>query len=334
MNNNELVNLISDYRHNSVQKYSVDEAANVIRQGLIVANGGSDKITMRSLRDNPAMYSIIEDTITRISEDSLNANDFFNRFCEVRNVAEGDSIQFDVEADQNFVVADVARGTQALRRQRAGEYKRVTLNPTPKAIKLYEEWNRIMSGRADINDMSNKVAKSLEDARVMDVYECFFGLTSGILDGYNAASVAGTYAESELYALIEKVEAYNNGSGVYLLGTMSACRSIRASDGSNLGKDDIYNGGYATKWNGYDVFGVKQRFKTGTTTLAFPDKKIYVIPASMDKPIKQVFGGDTYLKVSDVGENMDLSIDVTAIQNWATGFVSGSYFGVYDFSNT
>ncbi len=332
MNNNEIVKLMLDYSHNTIEKYSKDEAAHVIRQALIEANGGSDKLTIRSLRDNPALFSIIEETITSISNEALSENEFFNRFCETRNVADGDSIQFTVEDNQTLVVSDIARGYQALRRQRMGEGNTVTLNPTPKGVKVYEEWSRLLSGRADATDLSNKVSRALTEARVMDVYDCFFGLTSAILDGYNASVVSGTYSESELFNLIQKVEAENNGAGVILLATMQGARTIRATDDSEIGKESIYNGGYATKWNGYDVIGVKQRYKTGTKTFAFPDKKVYVVPTTMDRPIKQVFGGDTYLKTDDVGENMDLSIGFTAIQNWATGFISGDYYGVYDFS--
>lgn len=334
MNNQELIKLMLDYKKNSIEKYSKDEAKKTIQEALVAANGGSKVINRRTLRDNPMLFTIIEDLITKITVEGLNSNDFFNQFCEVRNLAEGDSIQFNIEDDQRLIVADVARGTQAIRRQRIGEQTSKSLTPVPHALKVYEEATHVLSGRADINVLINKITKALEDARIMDVYDTFFGITSSLLPGYDTSTTAGTYAEAELLALIQEVEAKNNGAGVYLMGTMNAARSIRASDGSDLGKNEIYNGGYASKWNGYDILGVKQRYKTGTTTYAFPDKKIYVIPSTMDRPVKQVFGGETYMKIGQIGDNQDLSTDVVAIQDWNTGFITGSYFGVYDFSTT
>ena len=50
----------------------------------------------------------------------------------------------------------------------------------------------------------------------------------------------------------------------------------------------------------------------------------------MDRPIKQVIGGDTYLKVGDGSENADLSVEITCLTQWNTAVIIGQKFGVYE----
>ena len=97
MNAKELVKLMLDYRHGCVQQFSKDEARETIRQALIDANGGSTKLSYKSFRNNPQMYTIIETLIDQVRSEGLTGNEFFNRFVEQRNMAEGDAPEFVVK---------------------------------------------------------------------------------------------------------------------------------------------------------------------------------------------------------------------------------------------
>ena len=130
--------------------------------------------------------------------------------------------------------------------------------------------------------------------------------------------------------MIEHTSADNDGAPCYLLTTLTGAASISASESSSEGKNSIYRNGYIQYWKGVPVVIVPQRHKVGTNTFAFDNKKIYVLPQTMDRPIKQVIGGDTYLKVGDGSENADLSVEITCLTQWNTAVVIGQKFGVYE----
>ena len=332
-NNKEIVKLMLDYRHGNVQKYSNDEAREAIRAALIEANGGSTKLSLKNCRKNTALFDVMSEYIDVYVSEGLSQNDWFNTLCESRNLAEGDSQEFVVKANSNLVVSDVARGVQAVRRQRIGERTTVNIKPTPHIIKCYEEMTRVLAGRADINDLTDNIGKSMTRAMLEDIYGAWDKLTADDL-GANYYPVAGTYSEEALMNLINHVEAENDGSQIMLVCTKAGARKIGATAmiGDEV-KSDYYNYGYLQKWNGINVMCLPQHHKIGTDTFTFNDNKIYVIPVdTMDKPIKQVVGGESIMTMSEFTDNQDLTQEIVLITQWGTGVVTGTKFGVYELS--
>lgn len=330
MNRTDLVKVMLDYTKGAVQKYSLDEANELIRQALIAANGNSTTLDLRVFRRNPELFDIIEEYIDTLVASGLSENDFFNKFVDVRNIKAGDSVDFIAEKEAILVVSEVANGMASVRRQRIGEFDTVNLKPSEREIRVYDEIGRILAGKADIAKLGALVSKGMADQRMTDAYSAWAGLTAATLPGYASAATAGTYDEDELGDVIAKTEAANGGEKAMLITTLKGARTIKANDGSERGKDSLYMNGYAQKWYGTDVLVVPQRFKAGTTEFAFPDNKVYVVTSSMDKPIKQVIGGSTYFDIGANNKNTDRSIDIVAIESWATGVVIGKSFGVYD----
>ena len=118
----DIVKLAVDGYKGNVEKYSVKQSQDALREALIQANNGSTKLNYRDIRDGKCvgLFTIIEELLDATVMDGLTANDFFNQFVDYRNVAEGDQNLFLVEDSNLFVVDEVANGTQALRRQRLG----------------------------------------------------------------------------------------------------------------------------------------------------------------------------------------------------------------------
>lgn len=331
MNTKDLVKLMLDYRHGCVKQFSKDEARETIRQALIDANGGSTKLTYKSFRNNPQMYTIIETLIDQVRAEGLTGNEFFNRFVEQKNLAEGDGAEFTVKEKANLVVADIARGTQGIRRQRVAARSSVTLVPTAHGIKAYEEMTRVLSGRADINDLVDQVTEAVTKRQLDDIYGAFSGVTQDTL-GEDYYPTAGTYDEDALLDVCQRVSAINDGATVTIVCTLKGARKIKATTNvSNEEKSDIYNYGYPMKWNGIDVIVVPQRLKAGSDEFIFDDDKIYVIPSNMDRFIKMVVGGDDVFKITDdATENADMSMEVMYITYYVVGVVVGRKFGVYE----
>ena len=330
LNSKELVKLMLDYRHGCVEKFSKEEARETIRQALIAANGGSAKLSYKSFRNNPQLYTIIETLIDQVKAEGLSENDFFNQFVEQRNMAEGDAPEFTVKEKSTLVVSDIARGTQGLRRQRIGAKSSVTLTPTAHGIKVYEELVRILSGRVDTNDLIDAITEAVTKRQLNDIYGAFAGLTQDSL-GEDYYPTAGAYDEDALLDVCQRVSAANDGATVTLICTLKGARKIGANSTSDEAKSDIYNHGYPMKWNGINVIVVPQRLKAGTEDFIFDDDKVYVIPANMDRFIKLVVGGDDIFDIKDgATDNADMSTEILYITYYTVGVIIARKFGIYE----
>ena len=327
MDNKLLTEITLDCYHNRVKQYSKNDAEDFIRAELIKANGGSDKLNYRNLRDNPAMYSIIENLINTIRDEGITQNSIYNMFVEERNLSDGDEAKFNIEDATDLIMAESSYGNLGVRRQRLGEGQAITLTPVQHTLVLYDEFQRLMAGKIDINTLVDRVSQAIENKKLDEVYAIFSSLSN---TDYNVDEGSGSYSEATFGDYIDKIEAMNKGNKVMLVSTKSMARKIKASDDSNIGKDSQYNNGYATKWNGIDVVAIPQRFKLGTTTMAFPPDKIFVVPVGDDKPIKIVNQGGTFLNMDTTGiTNADQSVEITAQLSWVTGFVSAGVIGKY-----
>lgn len=329
MDKTNLVKLMFDYKNDTVEKFSKAEAKEAIHKALVEANGGSTKLDIKSFRRNPELFEIIEEIVSRTVAEGLKGDEFFMNFVEEKNIAEGDAPEYVVKKDSTLVVADVARGTQGIRRQRIGETQSFTLKPTVKGIKVYDELTRVLAGRADINELTDAIVKAVKKRRLDDIYAAWSGLTKDSL-GADYYPTAGAYSEDALLDVCNHVSAANDGAKVMLVCTLKGARKIKTETVSDAAKNDMYNGGYAAKWNGIDVMVVPQRHKVGTSEFIFDDDKIAVIPVGMDKPIKQTIGGSDILKVGEATDNADLTIDITYLTSFATMVVTGKKFGIVE----
>ena len=331
MDAKSLVKLMVDYRNNpTTGNFSKDDNKEVIRQALIEANGGSSKLDLKSLRNNRnELFTIIELLVDATVPEGLKGDEFFMNMVEERNLALEDKPTFVVKGNSTVVTADIARGTQGLRRQRIGERTTVTLTPTPKGIKVYEELSRILAGNADINELVDAVIDSVKKARLNEIYAAWSGVTSANT-GSDFYPVAGAYDEDNLIDLIGHTEAANDGAKCMLVCTLKGARKLATGIVSESAREDYYKNGYALNWNGVAVQVVPQRHTVGTSTFIFDDDKIYVIPVGMDKPIKQVISGDSLLVMGNPTDNADLTQEFTLITEWVTGIVTGRKFGVYE----
>ncbi|MEG3006451.1 MAG: hypothetical protein RR806_03170, partial [Oscillospiraceae bacterium] len=211
---------------------------------------------------------------------------------------------------------------------RLGRKEEFTVKPTVHGIKIYEPLTRVLSGRADITELTNTIVKAVKKQRMDDIYAAWNGLTASNL-GADFYPTAGAYSEDALIDACNHVSAANDGEKVMIICTLKGARKITTAVTSEQAKTDLYNGGYAMKWNGIDVMALPQRHEVGKTTFMFDDNKYTIVPVNMDKPIKQTVGGNDILKVSEPTDNADLTIDITYLSTWGTAFVAGKKFGIY-----
>ena len=319
---NDIVKLAVDAYHGNVEKYSTNQSMDTLRQALVDLNGGSTVLDYKKIRDGECkgLFTLIETILSRTVVEGLQGDEFFNSLVEFRNVAEGDKNLFIVEDNNLFVVAEIADGTQAIRRQRLGGSSETSIPTSLKGVKIYEELNRVLSGRVDFNHFINKVAESFRVQLLNDIYAVWMGATADQMGGVTYFPAAGAYDEDELMELIAHVEAAAGGKPATIVGTKKAIRNLKPAMDSDGYKNDMYNMGYAGKFYGTPVVVTPQRHKVGSTDFVMSDDFLTII-AGDDKPIKCVREGNPIVLMGDPMQNQDLTQTYMYCEKYGLGIV-------------
>lgn len=283
----DIVKLAVDSYKGRVEKYTVGQSQDALRQALIEANGGNTTLDYKAIRDGKCngLFTLIEEILSRTVIEGVQSDDFFNAFVDYKNVALGDKNVFIVEDNTLFVVDDVAEGNQGIRRQRLGGKSEVSIPTSMHAIRIYEELNRVLSGRVDFNVFIDKVAKSFSQKILNDIYTLWAGATASDMGGVAYFPTAGTYNEDDLLDVISHVEAAAGGKTATIVGTKKALRNLKESIMSDGAKDEYHNMGYAGTFFGTPVVAIPQRHQVGSTNFVFQDDVLTIV-AGDDKPIK------------------------------------------------
>lgn len=332
----DIVKVAVDAYRGNVEKYSVAQSQDVLRQALVAANNGKTSLNYKDIRDGKCngLFTLIEEILSATVVEGLQGDEYFNALVDFRNVAEGDSPVFLVEDSNLFVVADAANGTQGIRRQRLGGVSEATIPTTLKIVRIYEELNRVLSGRVDFNTFINKVAESFRQKLLNDIYALWSSATADQLGGVTYFPAAGTYDEDELLDLISHVEAAAGGKTATIVGTKKALRNIKESIDSDETKTELHNMGYIGKFYGTPVVATPQRHKVGSTEFVLSDDFITII-AGDDKPLKVVYEGDPIVLMGDPTTNADLTQEYLYGEKYGVGIVlAGNNTGIgrYEFA--
>ena len=157
----ELLKVMIDAVKGEFGTYSKGETSEAIRKALIEANGGSKKIDIKTCYRGSKVYALVEELIPVIIDEGFKDSDEVFALVDYRNVADGDEQEFIIEGNSLFVVADAAAGVKGVRRQRIDESTSVNVKTSMKIARVYEELNRLLSGRIDFNQFVDKVATRL-----------------------------------------------------------------------------------------------------------------------------------------------------------------------------
>ena len=318
----DIVKVAVDAYHGNVEQYSVGQSMELLHKALVEANGGSTVLNYRNIRDGKCngLFTLIEEILSRTIVEGLQGDEYFNALVDFRNVAEGDKNIFVVEDSNLFVVAEAADGTQGIRRQRLGGTSEVSIPTSLKVVKIYDEMNRVLSGRVDFNTFINKVAESFRQQLLNDIYTLWSGATATDFGGVTYFPTAGAYDEDELLDLIAHVEAAANGRTATIIGTKKAVRNLAPSIQGSDSESDIYNLGYYGKFYGTPVMVTPQRHKIGSTEFTLDDNILTII-AGDDKPIKCVYEGNPIVLMGDLMTTGDLTQEYLYGEKYGMGIV-------------
>lgn len=318
----DIVKLGVDGYKGTVEKYSVKQSQDTLREALIEANGGSTTLNYKAIRDGKCsgLFAIIETILDQTVVEGLREDDFFNMFVDYRNIGLGDQNLFVVEDSNLFVVDSISEGNQGIRRQRLAGVNEVAIPTSMHAIRIYEELNRVLSGRVDFNKMIDKVGESFRQQMLNEIYTLWANVTAAEMGGAAYFPVAGTYSEDALLDVIAHVEAAAGGKTATIIGTKKALRELRESIQSDGAKEELHNYGFYGKFFGSPCVAMPQRHQIGTTNFVFPDDVLTIV-AGDEKPVKFVREGDPLIIMGDPLNNADLTQEYVYMERYGLGLV-------------
>jgi hypothetical protein len=308
-----------------VTKFSRHEAMEVLRRELIEANGGSDKLTPKSFRNNPQLFEILEEALDVLVEEGIKGQ--FDTFVETVVIDHGDAKVFTIEENRLFDVAIISDGNGDLRRDRldTGE---LTVKTQFMGVAVYEELSRLLAGRQDFAKLVENVARSYENKIQTKIYEAIYNSYNQLGSTY---AVSGTFSEAVLDELIAHVEAAT-GMEAMILGTKSALAKINYGTESEKAKQEKNDFGFYGNFHGTPMMAIKQAHKAGTNEFAIDNGFILVVPRTPDKMVKLVLEGDSMIIEGDGTNRKDMQREYTFIKKAGIAVLSASKYGIYRLS--
>lgn len=330
---NDIVDATKQLMHNDVPKeYTQADAQEAIRQAIIAINDGSTTLSPKNFYRGSETFALVETLINVIENEGLKGDEFFMDFVDYRNIAEGDKNLFYSENTDTFIVSEIGRGNEGIRRQRLNAYQTYSVTTSPKAIRVYEHLSRLLAGRIDFSTLVQKVTESLTKKRYEDIYSLFTTVASTTPGMYSQACYTGTYKEDDIIRVIDHVEADNDAPAT-IIGTRNALRKLKMDVVADAAKSDMYDMGYYGKFNGTPTYRIRSRYKTGTKDFIFPDDKLYVI-AGRDKFIKFVTEGNAILAQRQAIENADLTQEYWYITQYGLTLALQHCIGLIELTTT
>ncbi|WP_256719465.1 hypothetical protein [Paenibacillus odorifer] len=306
-------------------KFSRTDAMEVLRKELVEANGGSEKLTPKSFRNNPNLFAILEEALDILVEEGLKGQ--FDTFVETVVIEHGDAKVFTIEENRLFDVAIVSDGNGDLRRDRL-DVGELTVKTYIMGVAVYEELSRLLAGRQDFAKLVENVARSYENKIQNLIYDAVYNSYNQLGSTY---AVSGTFTEAKLDELIAHIESAT-GMEAMILGTKSALAKINYGTESQKSLEARNDFGFYGNFHGTQMMAIKQAHKVGSNEFAIDNGFIMVVPKSPDKFVKLVIEGDSMIIEGDGSNRKDMQREYTFIKKAGIAVLSAAKYGIYRIS--
>lgn len=289
------------------------------------------------------IFEVIEDTIDNMLTSGWTNNEFFHNFVDVRNIALGDANEFESEDESVLTVAKISGDHWDIDRQRLGIGSVQRIPTSWVGLGVYEEFERVMTGRADWARLVNAIYEAM-DAYVNElVYEAvrdagskFFPANSQF---YKTAALDAA-AHDTFVTMLEDVQAANRGAEVVIMGTKSGLSKLKNLADVNWiaqeDKTDRRNMGHVGIFEGTRVVEIPQVFKKNDTSNKLVKNSIgqdflLIMPLVDNKFVKLVYEGDSIIKeITDHTVNQDMTYEVKYMTKLGVATLMGRYFGTWN----
>ena len=238
------------------------------------------------------VFAVVEEVIREGILTESWRNPFLDQFVESRSQTRGDSTEFYIEAKNELHVSRISKdGKVSLDRQRFDEGHSLTVEVATYGIKVYEHLARIMLGRADWGTLVAHLNAAVEKFIQLKVYDAFAGVTA-LVPGQ--CKVSGSLTKAAILEAVREVKMLSGAQQVVLVGTGLALSALEEVETvSEAMKNEMHQQGALRVFHGIPLVELPQAVKnhaaeTDAERLVQDDKKIYIIPNNIGKPIKMI----------------------------------------------
>ena len=339
--------LLLDAARDEVKEFSAKEANKKIvekfRAALGIEANDKPQAIRRAIKANKDLvFTLIEETIEEVLITGWTENPFFEQFVDAKNLALGDENDFYVEDDSILSVSKVSGNHHNMIRQRLGAGRHFSVPGEWYGIKIYSDFERVLTGAEDWAKFVAKVA----DAINRYLYDALYAALKGAKENLGANWVkSGTLVTANKATLVQLCQDISmaTGSEVTIFGARTALSSLTAMADVNwapeTAKQEYYkNGGILGNWEGFTVAEIGQGLKRGASINSasveyqLDTNRLYIIPTNVaEKFIKLVNYGETQVsQVTDRDTNRDGSMEYEVLYKMGINVVLATVFGVWE----
>ena len=247
--------LMLDYSHNMLDGISAREANDKIVEifrGIIGCDEKSTKAEIRrGIRRNQALlFDLIEVVIDDALVSGWQDNPFFKEFVDVRNLALGDKNEFYTPDNSVLSVMKVSGNHHDIIRQRLGAGKTQSIETSWYAVKVYAEFERLLTGVEDFATLVGKITEAFDRYVNQALYETLMGIGATLGAQWYKSSAINASTKETLRTLCMDVGMASD-SEVVIMGTRAALASVFALNDVSWASSEMKNEMYTTGRFGY-----------------------------------------------------------------------------------
>lgn len=304
----------------NMSKSEVNETIrNICFEELGITEKSTEKQIKRALGSDKALAlnEVIEEVIETKIQYGLSEDDFYNKYVETRNLADGDRNEFWVDDDIILTVSKISGDHHDLSLQRLSAGNAYSIPTAMYGIKVGDNLRLFLTGRKDWNSFVDAAAKAYLN-KIQTLISAEFATGTSLIpipsnltgNGPLTPSTPGTPGTDVAFnAIIEKVESANNCPAV-IMGTKTALKNLNDIcdvDWLSLGQKDAFaNTGIIGMYQGTELYALPQKFADKTlTTPIVNNRKLWIMPQLDDRFIKLIDGGEVELTINEIGGTMD-----------------------------
>ena len=323
----EIQKLGLDAYKNPALRYNDVSADDAIRNIINEAVGG--EFNYYNFIDHKGkFFSVVAELIGLPIIEGLDG--IFDGVTKTDTIAIDDVKVVEVEDNELFTVASIAKGNNDIRRQAIYD-KKVTVETDKLGVKIYVEFDKFMSGKINWGRLIQRVRKSFLSQVGALVYK-------SVLTGYDTVSnsdlsKSGSFSEDVLDDLIAKVEA-KTGLTCAIYGTKKALGKITKAETnllSNDKKDEYIEFGYLRNYKGTQMMELKNTVdKNGNFVLGDgTTDDLFILPIGSEI-INIVFKGQPLVSESTDGEKRnDQQVELLMEMEVGVATLIAKYYGIY-----
>lgn len=287
----------------------------------------------RAVRRNQALvFDIIEETVQNLLVSGWGNDPFFAKYVDQRNLALGDKNEFYSEDESILSVMKVAGSHHDIVRQRLGAGKVTSIATYWCAVKVYAEFERVVTGAEDFATFVNKMYEAYDRYVKNTIYDAMVGYATALTGQFKKT---GSLTAENLNALCDLVSTAT-GYPVMIMGTRTALSKVTALQNSlyisDVMKEEHRTKGLLGMWEGKELVEIPQVFeKNKVGSYKIDNTLLWIMPMTDIKWIKLVNEGDTQLRaITDKDTNMDYTFESEMATKLGCAVMLNSAFGVWD----